>query len=74
MDADAMLLITEWRQFRYPDFSRMKSMMKQPVIYDGRNQYDPARCGNWASVTMPSGAPDVTRACRPRYGRQIDTV
>lgn len=41
MDADAMLLITEWRQFRYPDFSRMKSMMKQPVIYDGRNQYDP---------------------------------
>ncbi|HNQ43102.1 MAG TPA: nucleotide sugar dehydrogenase, partial [Candidatus Cloacimonadota bacterium] len=39
--ADAMLLITEWRQFRYPDFSHMKTIMKHPVIFDGRNQYDP---------------------------------
>ncbi|MDY0319712.1 MAG: UDP-glucose/GDP-mannose dehydrogenase family protein [Candidatus Cloacimonadaceae bacterium] len=38
---DAMLLITEWRQFRYPDFKRMKDTMKNPVIFDGRNQYDP---------------------------------
>lgn len=40
-DCDAMLLITEWRQFRYPDFPRMKELMKTPVIFDGRNQYDP---------------------------------
>lgn len=40
-ESDAMLLITEWRQFRYPDFKRMKKLMKQPVIFDGRNQYDP---------------------------------
>lgn len=40
-ESDAMLLITEWRQFRYPDFIRMKKLMKQPVIFDGRNQYDP---------------------------------
>ncbi len=40
-DADAMLLITEWHQFRYPDFKRIKSLMRQPVIFDGRNQYDP---------------------------------
>ncbi len=41
--ADAMLLITEWRQFRYPDFPRMKELLKTPVIFDGRNQYDPVQ-------------------------------
>ncbi len=39
--ADAMLLITEWHQFRYPDFNKIKSLLKQPVIFDGRNQYEP---------------------------------
>jgi UDPglucose 6-dehydrogenase len=36
-----LLLVTEWRQFRYPDFSRIKQLLKQAVIFDGRNQYDP---------------------------------
>lgn len=40
-NADGMLLITEWRQFRYPDFTRIKDLMKHAVIFDGRNQYDP---------------------------------
>ncbi|HPT73253.1 MAG TPA: UDP-glucose/GDP-mannose dehydrogenase family protein [Candidatus Cloacimonadota bacterium] len=39
--ADAMLLITEWHQFRYPDFNKIKSMLNQPVVFDGRNQYEP---------------------------------
>ncbi len=39
-NADAMLLLTEWNEFRRPDFDRMKSLMKKPVIFDGRNQYD----------------------------------
>ena len=38
-DADAMLLLTEWNEFRYPDFTKMKKLMKTPVIFDGRNQY-----------------------------------
>ncbi len=37
--ADAMLLLTEWNEFRHPDFDRMKSLMKTPIIFDGRNQY-----------------------------------
>ena len=39
--ADALLLITEWQAFRNPDFDRMKSAMRQPVIFDGRNVYEP---------------------------------
>jgi len=39
---DALLLITEWQAFRNPNFERMKSSMRQPVIFDGRNIYDPA--------------------------------
>jgi len=38
---DAMLLVTEWREFREPDFNKVKSLMKAPVIFDGRNQYRP---------------------------------
>ena len=41
--ADAMLLLTEWNEFRRPDFDRMKSLMKIPVIFDGRNQYEAER-------------------------------
>jgi len=40
--ADALLLVTEWHHFRKPDFDRMKSLMKTPLIFDGRNLYDPA--------------------------------
>ncbi|MCB5223587.1 MAG: UDP-glucose/GDP-mannose dehydrogenase family protein [Candidatus Cloacimonadaceae bacterium] len=39
--ADALLLITEWPQFRHPDFEKVKKALKQPLIFDGRNQYDP---------------------------------
>jgi UDPglucose 6-dehydrogenase len=40
-DADAMVLVTEWKPFRQPDFNAMKRLMKNFVIIDGRNQYDP---------------------------------
>ena len=40
--ADALLVVTEWQAFRNPNFDRMKSTMRQPVIFDGRNIYDPA--------------------------------
>lgn len=39
-DSDALLLLTEWNEFRRPDFERIKSLLKQPVIFDGRNQYE----------------------------------
>ena len=40
-DADAMVLVTEWKRFRQPDFDAMKDLMRSPVVFDGRNQYDP---------------------------------
>jgi UDPglucose 6-dehydrogenase len=39
--ADALFVVTEWNEFRHPDFDRMKSIMASPVIFDGRNVYDP---------------------------------
>jgi UDPglucose 6-dehydrogenase len=41
--ADALFLVTEWNEFRHPDFERMKALMKAPLLFDGRNIYDPAR-------------------------------
>jgi len=41
-DASAMVLVTEWTQFRDPDFERIRGLLRQPVIFDGRNQYSPA--------------------------------
>lgn len=38
--ANAMILLTEWNEFRYPDFEKMKKLMKEYVIFDGRNQYN----------------------------------
>jgi UDPglucose 6-dehydrogenase len=40
--ADAMILVTEWREFRSPDFYEIRRRLKTPVIFDGRNQYDGA--------------------------------
>ena len=39
--ADALLIVTEWKEFRSPDFDSIKSALKSPVIFDGRNLYDP---------------------------------
>ena len=39
-DADAMILLTEWKEFRSPDFDEISKLLKSPVIFDGRNQYN----------------------------------
>ena len=41
--ADALIIATEWRQFKSPDWERLRTSLKQPVIFDGRNIYDPDR-------------------------------
>jgi UDPglucose 6-dehydrogenase len=39
--ADALLIVTEWKEFRTPDFDAIKASLKAPVVFDGRNLYDP---------------------------------
>ena len=40
-DADALIIVTERKEFRSPDFDTIKRTLKSPVIFDGRNMYDP---------------------------------
>jgi UDPglucose 6-dehydrogenase len=40
--ADALAIVTEWQEFRSPDFERLRQLLKTPLIFDGRNLYDPA--------------------------------
>jgi UDPglucose 6-dehydrogenase len=44
--ADALFLVTEWNEFRQPDFGRIKAAMKEPVLIDGRNIWNPRRLRN----------------------------
>ncbi|WP_049018685.1 UDP binding domain-containing protein, partial [Burkholderia multivorans] len=39
--ADALVIVTEWKEFKSPDFTRLKAELKAPVIFDGRNLYEP---------------------------------
>ena len=41
LDADALAVVTDWNQFRNPDFGRIKNMLSAPIIFDGRNLYSP---------------------------------
>ena len=40
--ADVLAIVTEWKAFRSPDFVRIRSMLAEPAVFDGRNLYDPA--------------------------------
>ncbi|TEA63769.1 UDP-glucose/GDP-mannose dehydrogenase family protein [Pseudomonas sp. CH235] len=42
-NADALIIVTEWQSFRAPDFDRLSQLLKQPLIFDGRNLFDPQR-------------------------------
>ena len=41
--AEALFLVTEWNEFRQPDFQRVKELMAKPVVFDGRNIWNPQR-------------------------------
>jgi UDPglucose 6-dehydrogenase len=42
-EADALVIVTEWKAFRSPDFEQIKARLKQPIIFDGRNLFEPAQ-------------------------------
>jgi UDPglucose 6-dehydrogenase len=39
---DALIIVTEWKEFRSPDFTALRSSLRSPVVFDGRNLFDPA--------------------------------
>ena len=41
--ADALVVVTDWNEYRHPDFARMKSTLRRPIVVDGRNLYDPVK-------------------------------
>ncbi len=59
--ADALLLVTEWNEFRRPDFDRVRRMLKAPVIFDGRNIWEPAEMDKLGFYYFPLGRPSVTQ-------------
>jgi len=56
--ADALCIVTEWNDFRHPDFERMKSLMNAPVIFDGRNLFEPGRMRERGFVYSCIGRPE----------------
>ncbi len=55
--ADALIIATEWKVFRSPDFDGMRQSLKQPVIFDGRNLYDPREMRERGFEYLPIGRP-----------------
>ena len=62
--ADALVVITEWTQFRSPDFDDIKRRLKQPVIFDGRNVYEPADMQSLGITHYSVGRPAVNAPSR----------
>jgi UDPglucose 6-dehydrogenase len=57
--AHALAIVTEWKEFVHPDFGRMRQSMAQPVIFDGRNLYNPARMKQAGFAYYSIGRPTV---------------
>ena len=54
--ADAVVLVTEWKEFRAPDFDEMKKLMKNSIFFDGRNQFDKAKMNEYGFEYFQIGA------------------
>ena len=60
--ADALVIVTEWNEFRSPDFPELKRLLKRPAIFDGRNLYDPELLASYGFEYFPVGRRQVRKA------------
>ncbi len=60
--ADALCIVTEWQEFRSPDFERLREILKAPLIFDGRNLYDPSMPGRFGFTYYAIGRGKVGTA------------
>jgi len=63
--ADALVILTEWNEFRHPNFHRIKATLKQPTIFDGRNLYDPAKMTQAGFTYLSVGRPGIAQPMDP---------
>jgi UDPglucose 6-dehydrogenase len=66
-NADALVIATEWSEFRTPDFKKMKSLLKENVIFDGRNLFDLARMQEWGFHYVSIGRRPVLKQSQEAY-------
>jgi UDPglucose 6-dehydrogenase len=66
--ADALVVVTDWNEYRHPDFARVKSTLKRPVIIDGRNLYDPAKMAGLGFTYHSIGRQSVEHPAPQRVG------
>ena len=75
--ADALVIVTDWNEYRHPDFPRMKAALRQPVVIDGRNLYDPVRMQalgfRYLSIGRPGGTP-VPRTESPESPESTESM
>jgi UDPglucose 6-dehydrogenase len=66
--ADALLVLTEWAPYRHPDFARMRRLLREPVVFDGRNLWDPQKMReqgfHYTSIGRPAAAPLTVSAAQ----------
>jgi UDPglucose 6-dehydrogenase len=60
-DTDSLIIATEWNEFRSPDFAKMKSLLKEPLIFDGRNMYNPDEVEAQGFEYFSIGRKNITR-------------
>jgi UDPglucose 6-dehydrogenase len=61
-DADALMILTEWRPYRRPDLDKLRAAMRRPLVLDGRNLFDPQRLGDAGFEYISIGRPDVLQS------------
>ena len=60
--ADALLIATEWKEFKSPDFDEIRALLKRPIVFDGRNLYDPQQMASLGIEYQAIGRRSPTRA------------
>ncbi|MDP9292383.1 MAG: hypothetical protein M3O82_08480, partial [Verrucomicrobiota bacterium] len=70
--ADALVIVTEWKTFRSPDFELIKSTLRDPLIVDGRNLYDPATVAGYGLQYVPIGRPIARPSAGPAAWPSIE--
>jgi UDPglucose 6-dehydrogenase len=66
--ADALVVVTDWNEYRHPDFSRVKALLRRPVVIDGRNLYDPAKMTDLGFTYHSIGRQNVEHPAPQRVG------